>query len=181
VNILKFAEGEQVPSLFQVSIPLDASLFELLDGGTPFIVIYIPDMTLEETQKIRSSPIESGYIKEKYFWLGMIKVDDMIFELQFSPSEHFRKYSDFSINFFDDSKIVRVLGIDSSTSELNVLRCMTYPLKFSESLRSTFDGLTSLVGYDLVYEQFLEKQRQLSVEELWEKAKKSGAFVETFL
>ena len=183
MSILKLAEGEPAPPLFQLSTPLDASRFELLgDEGCPFIVLYLPSMTYDEAEKIRSSQIESAYIAESYFWFGLIKIDEMVFELQFSPMEFFSHHGHFSVEIFNDSQLVRILGIDSASMKLDVLRCMTYPPKFSESIRPTFDKFRPVVGYDVVYNnRFLNAWRQFSTKELWHKAEKTGVFSDTFL
>lgn len=183
MDVLKFAEGEPVPPPFQVSIPLDGVRFELLgDEGTPFIVIYLPDMTNEEAQKIRLSPIESAYIAESYFWLGLINFDGMIFELQFSPMEYFVRYGHFSADFFVKNRLARVLGVDSASGEIIVLRCVTFSSKFCKSARFSFDNFEPMVGYDLVYNgDFLKKWRQFNIEQLWNKAQKTGTFHDNWL
>ena len=183
MSFLKFAEGEPVPPLFQLSTPLNASRFELLgDGNLPFIVLYLSGMTSDEAKKIRLSQIESAYTAESYFWFGLIKIDEMIFELQFSPMEFFVHYGHFSVELFKDNQLVRILGVDSDSMKLIVIRCMTYPPKFSESIRSTFEGFEPFIGYDVAYNnRFLNTWRQFSVEKLWQKAEKTGFFHDTFL
>lgn len=173
-EMIKFEVGKRVPSPFDREIDQDESVFDLDADGAPFIALYYFNMTDQEADNIAKAPIETGYFAESQYWMGLIKVGSFIHELTFSPMRHVEGRGGFSHEFFRESQLVTILGIDCPSLTLRAFRAATYPPKFLDSLYFTFSRFELSELYQPAYDLFLAGLRTQTLETLWRECVKTG-------
>lgn len=107
-----------------------------------------------------------------------MKIGKDLFEIPFDPARHIRAGCKFSREFFRQSQLVTILGIDSRSLILKSLRVATFPQKFLDSLYLTYAHFEPHMMYSDIYEVFKAPYSQLPLEKVWEMAEKSGSFGE---
>jgi hypothetical protein len=85
-------------------------------------------MTSDELECTQSSRIETAYFSYGGYWLGMLKMEGMLYELEFDPMLHWLAYGTFSNELFKTNRIVSIIGLESADMRVKVLRAATCPL-----------------------------------------------------
>jgi hypothetical protein len=171
---------EQIaPPLFQRAYNgTDGSCFNLGSDGEPFICIYLKNMTIKELDCIQDCRIETAYLNLRGYWLGMIKIGQMLYELQFDPMLHYSAYGAFSNELFQVNRIVSFLGIEGTDMRVKALRAATYPRKFLVGLHQAFADFTPEDGYSKRYRKIVSYCQGYPLPVLWRNLTPSGYFGE---
>jgi hypothetical protein len=174
--------GEKAPKFFyraNDNAPIrDGASFNLLENGRPFIAFYLRNMEEEEAELIGTHEIESAYWHNGGFWLGMLKIGEMLQELSFDPMVHYLNFGSFSPDLFLENRIVSFVGIDTADMTIKVMRAATYPWKFLESLHVAFGGFSPRDDYSYLYQGVGDDFDRLPMWLLWEKLTPGGCFGE---
>jgi hypothetical protein len=177
--MLALARNQKAPEdFFGVAYHSDGTAFNLTEEGRPFFVINLRQMSEEEAELINSSKIESVYWSEGGFWLGVLKMGEMLQQLAFDPMQHFRGYGDFSPDLFSENRLATFVGIDAESKIIRALRVATYPHQFRVSLYQAFQDFQPREDYTEVYSQLIWKFDQLPLSTLWKNFTPSGYFGE---
>jgi hypothetical protein len=152
--------------------------FNLLEDGRPFIVTYLWDITEEEVWHIGEGKIKTAYWREHCYWLGLIKMGEMLQQLVFDPMVQVLNYQRFSGDLFRENRLVNFVGIDSRDMRVKALRAATYPWKFLASLHEAFKQFQPRANYTSDYRGLIKKFDQLPLPLLWEFFTPGGYFGE---
>jgi hypothetical protein len=181
MTMLKLIVGQEVPRCFwrkNAAPAHDGSAFDLAEDGTPFIFVYLREMTREEAWYISEYKFDSAYWHSHGFWLGMLKIGEMLLQLSFDPMVHYLNYGSFSPDLFQENRVVTFVGIDAADMTIKALRAATYPWKFLESLHAAFGEFSPHDGYSSRYKGVIEEFNQQPIWLCWEKLTPGGFFGE---
>lgn len=173
-----FKVGQTVPYPFNTANVQDGAILTLDAEGAACLGIYFGGMTKEEALAIRKKPISTAAVSEPPYWLGAIKIGPVICELEYDPMRDVKRGQPFSADFFRENSLVTILGIDSRDMNLRALRAATYPPKLLRSLFEAYSEFTPDEKYSMGYQTFLFRHRKGTIEDLWQKMTKTGAFGE---
>jgi hypothetical protein len=179
--MLVLAVGEKAPSFLwrqNSGIGVNGASFNIAEDGQPFIITYLQNMTEEEVEHIGGRQIESAYWSGGSFWLGLLKIGEMLQEITFDPMVHFLHYQCFSPFMFRENRLVTFVGIDSADMTIKVLRTTMYPWKFLDSLFEAFRDFYPRDDYTIVYQRLIRKFDRLPLTTLWENFMPGGYFGE---
>ena len=181
--MLILSVGDIVPKPFlHHPPPKDGACFNLSDDGTPFISIYLHQMVQAEQDLINDAPIEARYFSVDGFWMGMLKFERMFQEITFDPMLHFKGYGSFCCReLFRHNRLVTIMGIESSSMEIKVMRAATYPWRFLESLYNTFEHFTPSSEYSKMYKEMVKTLHVHEISLLWGRFTPAGYFGESVL
>ena len=168
--------GKRVPSPFCDIAIRDGALFKFAEDGSAYLPIYFFGMSNEEAQEIRTGKIRTAYLAEPPFWLGFIRIGNIICELEVDPMLELNAGHSFSAELFRGNALVTILGIDSRGMVLKAGRVVTYPSKFLSSLYLTFSRFTPSSDYSRQYQAYLAHLRRFDEKTLWQRAEQSGFF-----
>ena len=161
-------------TLFRQRVAGVASVMELLDGGTFLIVIYIPDMTIKESEMLRNTPMNVRIIRDGDYADYLVRFGDseMIFELTFDPTVYPEKKQQEIL----ESNLVVFVGVDSTTNEIKTLRMANMPKIMYETVIDVLYKAKNYKGlYSTLYKTFIEIFcLRYSVKKLWEIATPAG-------
>jgi hypothetical protein len=177
-ELLFLAVGEEAPRNFwrKGSLTADGAALDLAEDGQPFISFFLRDMTEKEAEHIGGGKIETAYWLDRGFWLGLLKIGEMLFEITFDPMVHYLSYQGFSRDLFRENRAVTIIGIDTADMVVRALRASTYPWKFLSGLFEAFDGFYPRDSYTKEYRRLLESFAPLPL--LWENFTPGGYFGE---
>jgi hypothetical protein len=173
--------GQKAPRFFWRKDSLiiqDGVSFNLLEDGQPFITFYLRNLTAKEADHISVRPIESAYWHNSGFWLGVLKIGEMLQQLAFDPMVHLLNYQCFSSDLFQGNRPVIFVGIDTADMTVKALRATTYPWKFLKSLEEAFGGFWPRTGYSWAYDRVIREFDRLPLPQLWERFIPGGYFGE---
>jgi hypothetical protein len=177
-GILALMIDEVVPAPFNKATQTDGAVFELGVTGRAVICLYLTDMGETDVETISCLSLETAYYSRGTFWVGILKVGNLLVELSFDPMKHFLAYGSFSADFFRTNRLVTILGVDTATMILKVIRVGSYPHKFLDSLYLTFANFKPSEWYSEFYDYFLNRISSYSLETLWDNFERAGTFGE---
>ncbi len=179
--IIAFRTGATAPAPFWPRPGVSGAILDQIrdssGGFSVYMPLYLPEMTEDESESIRTLKVRARYFADGPFFLGLIRFGSgpLVFELEYTPDVYPAEQQEARRFAWEQGRIVHMLAIDSATGVLRVNRMMTMPNHFRRALLASFDSARSY-GYD----QWIDRLRLRSVLDLWEFGLDGGRFGEGF-
>jgi hypothetical protein len=177
-QLLVFNVGKKTPEPFLRREACEGAVFELADNGQAFICLYIRDLDEEIIQMISEEPIRSAYYSRNTFWVGLLKIGDLLASLTFNPMKHLLAYGSFNANLFRKNRLVTILGVDGDSMIIKTIRVVAYAPNFLSSLYFTFANFKPSESYNEQYDHLLNVISVMTIEHCWRLFEKTDVFGE---
>ncbi|BCV23260.1 hypothetical protein [Gelria sp. Kuro-4] len=157
---------------FSVRLPSgeEKVYFELAEGGGFYWIVGLPKMTESEIEVLKRKPIKFYTIQEQGFVYLLARIGYMEFELHFNPALY--AYAPDRLAFLTKSNMVTLVGVDSETNIVRVLRYFNLPLRLWDKLQASWQVVLREGGK--VYDDWVETLRSFSLDDLYRRAEYVG-------
>lgn len=137
------------------------------DGGFS-LIFYLPNMTLQEKEMLRSAKIVFKALedKEKGYILTLVKIGKLIFEIEFDPTlYHDQRQSIETLTF---GNAMHVFGVDSKTNILQSIRMIGL---YDNLIKIWGAGWLKMIeNKDGGYKKWVTNWHRFNLDALWEMA-----------
>lgn len=142
-------------------------VFEKVPDGGFVLSVYLDNMTKEEEFLLRRGKITTRIIHEGFFLLTLIQFanTEMIFEISFDPT----LYKDNRMNELLKSNMINLIGIESTTNIIKVLRMVNIPMGLYRRMITLWSMTKDIENYSKKYSNWVsELDKRYTVPKLWE-------------
>lgn len=147
---------------------------EMLENGVFCLVIYMDNMTFEEVIILNQIKVKVKAIKETDdFLLIMIKFGNtpLIFEIAFDPT----LYNDSRREYFMETNMLSIIGVDSNSNIIKALRYVSMPLALHNLYKDAWSLALKREGFSTKYTKWVDDlDKRYSIYDLWKIGKNYG-------